>query len=177
MLVGRIGLLSTPAVSCLIRTHKTLGGIVITASHNPGGIRHDFGIKFNIENGGPAPDSFTDELYKRTKTISEYRITKELDINLADIHTQTYIVDGNEFIVDVIDPVHDYLMLLKSIFDFDKLYNLIRGQRPFKIRIDSMNGGKQKLRLNQGCAPREIFELTKPNHLSISIYKILIQNL
>lgn len=108
LVIGQLGLLSTPAVSSLIRTHKVLGkqinllnifsqlfvkfffffpgGIVLTASHNPGGIRHDFGIKYNIENGGPAPDGISNDIYENTKTITEYKITSKLETDrLIDI--------------------------------------------------------------------------------------------
>lgn len=90
--MGQIGILSTPAVSSLIRTHKVLGGIVLTASHNPGGIRNDFGIKFNIENGGPAPDSFTNELYELTKKITQYKICKDLDCDFSVLGVQKFQV-------------------------------------------------------------------------------------
>ena len=147
LIIGQRGILSTPAVSSLIRTHKVLGGIVLTASHNPGGIRNDFGIKFNIENGGPAPDSFTDAVYELTKKISQYKFTPDLDCEFSQTGTQTFEVDGRQFVVEVIDSSDDYVTLMKEIFDFGKLKELIRGdgnRPPFNVLIDSMNGGKSK---------------------------------
>lgn len=145
LIIGQLGILSTPAVSSLIRTHNVLGGIVLTASHNPGGIRHDFGIKYNIENGGPAPDSVSDAIYEHTKKITEYRTTPKLETDrLIDIlGTTTFNVDGRDFVVEVIDSAINYVALMKEIFDFSKLRTLIRGteNRPaFNVLIDSMNG-------------------------------------
>lgn len=143
LIIGRRGLLSTPAVSCLIRTHKCLGGIVLTASHNPGGIRNDFGIKYNIDNGGPAPDQMTDDIFDLTEKIHEYKITPDLDCDFQQPGVQHFEVDGRDFTVEVVDPVDDYVQLMKSIFDFKKLSNLINGSEtrpPFNVLIDSMNG-------------------------------------
>lgn len=143
LIIGQIGILSTPAVSSLIRNHKVLGGIVLTASHNPGGIHNDFGIKYNCENGGPAPTQFTDDVYERTKTIKEYRICPELDCEFHEVGTQTFQVDGRQFVVEVIDSTVDYVNLMKNIFDFGKLRSLIQGtetREPFNVLMDSMNG-------------------------------------
>ncbi|XP_057664121.1 phosphoglucomutase [Diorhabda carinulata] len=145
LLIGQLGILSTPAVSSLIRHHKVLGGIVLTASHNPGGIRNDFGIKYNIENGGPAPDHVTDAIYEHTTKIKSYKFTPKLETDrLIDIlGTTTFNVDGRDFVVEVIDSSENYVSLMKEIFDFKKLRTLIRGteQRPpFNVLIDSMNG-------------------------------------
>ncbi|KAF2880460.1 hypothetical protein ILUMI_25708 [Ignelater luminosus] len=143
LIIGRRGLLSTPAVSSLIRSHKVLGGIVLTASHNPGGIRNDFGIKYNIENGGPAPDQLTNEIYELTQKITQYKFTPELDCDFQQPGVQTFEVDGRQFVVEVIDPVNDYVTLMKSIFDFKKLRSLLNGtetQPSFNVLIDSMNG-------------------------------------
>uniref|UniRef100_A0A6P7GAJ6 phosphoglucomutase (alpha-D-glucose-1,6-bisphosphate-dependent) n=1 Tax=Diabrotica virgifera virgifera TaxID=50390 RepID=A0A6P7GAJ6_DIAVI len=145
LLIGQLGILSTPAVSSLIRHHKVLGGIVLTASHNPGGIRNDFGIKYNIENGGPAPDQVSDAIYEHTKKIKSYKYTPKLETDrLIDILGTTAVkVDGRDFIVEVIDSTANYVALMKDIFDFKKLRTLIRGteQRPpFNVLIDSMNG-------------------------------------
>jgi len=143
LIIGRRGLLSTPAVSGLIRARKCLGGIVLTASHNPGGIRNDFGIKYNIENGGPAPDQMTDDIYELTRKISQYKICPELDCDFQQPGVQKFEVDGRQFVVEVIDPVDDYVRLMKSIFDFKKLSSLLTGseKRPaFNVLIDSMNG-------------------------------------
>lgn len=146
LIIGQRGILSTPAVSTLIRTHKVLGGIVLTASHNPGGIRHDFGVKFNIENGGPAPDSFTNAVYELTKKITQYKFTPDLDCEFDKTGVQKFNVDGREFVVEVVDSSDDYVKLMKEIFDFGKLRELIKGDEkrpPFQVLIDSMNGGKR----------------------------------
>lgn len=121
----------------------SVGGIILTASHNPGGIRNDFGIKFNTENGGPAPDSLTNLVYEISKKITEFRTTPDLDCDFQAIGTQTFKVDGRDFVVDVIDSSENYVELMKTIFDLPKLRTLIRGtetQAPFNVLIDSMNG-------------------------------------
>ncbi|XP_072944951.1 phosphoglucomutase 1 [Epargyreus clarus] len=143
LLVGQNGILSTPAVSCIIRKYKTLGGIVLTASHNPGGINNDFGIKFNCSNGGPAPDHTTNEIYKLTTTISQYRIVPDLVCAVDKIGVQTFNVEDRQFVVEVIDSVKDYVGYMKEIFDFGKIKTLLQGSEqrpPFKVLIDSMNG-------------------------------------
>lgn len=143
LLIGQNGILSTPAVSSLIRTNKTLGGIVLTASHNPGGINNDFGIKFNCQNGGPAPDQTTNEIYKLTTQISQYRIVPDLECPIDKLGQYSFDVEGRKFEVDVIDPVENYVSLMKSIFDFPKIKSLLQGseqRKPFKVLIDSMNG-------------------------------------
>uniref|UniRef100_U5ELU3 phosphoglucomutase (alpha-D-glucose-1,6-bisphosphate-dependent) n=1 Tax=Corethrella appendiculata TaxID=1370023 RepID=U5ELU3_9DIPT len=144
LLVGQNGILSTPAVSSLIRRNKTLGGIVLTASHNPGGPDNDFGIKFNCENGGPAPDQFTNKIYELSTKISQYRIVEGLEIDISKIGVNKFDVGGKEYTVEVIDSVADYVLLMKEIFDFDKLKDFVsgksRGGNPLKMRIDSLNG-------------------------------------
>lgn len=139
LLVGQNGIFSTPAVSSLIRHHKALGGIVLTASHNPGGPENDFGIKFNCENGGPAPDNFTNNIYDLSTKITEYKITEGLNIDISKIGRNVYDVNGNKFTVDVIDAVANYVELMKQIFDFEKLRKFVTS-KPLKMRIDSMNG-------------------------------------
>lgn len=138
LLVGQNGILSTPAVSSLIRFHKALGGIVLTASHNPGGPENDFGIKFNCDNGGPAPDKVTDEIYQITTKITQYSIA-DVEVDITKPGTSTHDVNGKTFTVDVIDSVSDYVRLMKEIFDFDKLKAFVGG-KGLKMRIDSMNG-------------------------------------
>jgi len=120
VMVGEKGLLSTPAVSCLIRKHKAAGGIILSASHNPGGPDGDFGIKFNIANGGPAPTSFTDSVYDVSKTISEYKIADHDDIDLGSQH----VCYMGEMKIEIIDPVADYADLMTSLFDFNKMKSL-----------------------------------------------------
>ncbi|KAI5701311.1 hypothetical protein M8J75_008251 [Diaphorina citri] len=143
LIVGQNGILSTPAVSALIRKHQVTGGIVLTASHNPGGPDNDFGIKFNTSNGGPAPDAVTENIYKITTQIKTYSIVPDLKVDITSIGSSSYEVDGAQFQVDVIDSVEVYLQLMKEIFDFPKLQSLIKGSSgrpPFKLLINSMHG-------------------------------------
>jgi len=120
VMVGENGLLSTPAVSCLIRKYKAAGGIILSASHNPGGPDGDFGIKFNISNGGPAPTSFTDAVYEKSKSITEYRFADSDDIHLDRQHS--CYLGGMQ--IEVIDSVSDYADLMEHLFDFAKIKSL-----------------------------------------------------
>ncbi|XP_066989333.1 phosphoglucomutase-1 [Macrobrachium rosenbergii] len=143
LLVGQNGILSTPCVSCIIRKYKTAGGIVLTASHNPGGPNADFGIKFNISNGGPAPDGVTNKIYGLSQSISEYKICPDLQCDISKIGTQEYVVDGNPFTVEIVDSVKDYVEYMKEIFDFGAIKDLLHGaggQPPLKVLINSMHG-------------------------------------
>jgi len=115
ILVGRGGILSTPAASCVIRKHKAYGGIVLSASHNPGGPDEDFGIKYNIGNGGPAPEKVTEAIFARSRALSEYRVAEAPDVDLDRLGEQR--VDG--LTVEVIDAVADYAALMERLFDFD----------------------------------------------------------
>ncbi|NTF08427.1 alpha-D-glucose phosphate-specific phosphoglucomutase [Agrobacterium rubi] len=133
VLVGQGGILSTPAASHIIRKYKAFGGIVLSASHNPGGPNEDFGIKYNIGNGGPAPEKITDAIFARTKAIETYRISDAADVDLDTIGTAD--VDG--MTVEVIDPVADYATLMEELFDFPAIRNLIAGG--FKVVVDSMS--------------------------------------
>lgn len=144
LLVGQNGILSTPAVSSLIRRNKALGGILLTASHNPGGPENDFGIKFNCENGGPAPDNVTNNIYKLSTGIKQYKTVDGLEIDVTKVQVNNYTVNGKPFTVEVIDSVADYVRLMKEIFDFDKLKQFVSGAKtgkPLKLRIDALNGG------------------------------------
>ncbi|OQR70718.1 phosphoglucomutase-1-like [Tropilaelaps mercedesae] len=138
VIVGVDGIFSTPAVSAIIRKEKALGGIILTASHNPGGINNDFGIKFNTANGGPAADGITEKIFEISKSISEYRIAKHLPVDLSTTAGYTFQVDEHEFQVEVIDPVEPYLELMKTIFDFSSLKTLLTGD--FHILINCLNG-------------------------------------
>ena len=120
VMVGENGLLSTPAVSCLIRKYQAAGGIVLSASHNPGGADGDFGIKFNIANGGPAPTSFTDAAFEMSKNLAEYQMADTDDIPLDRQHS-CYMC---EMKIDVIYSVNDYAELMAQLFDFDKIKSL-----------------------------------------------------
>lgn len=122
VMVGENGLLSTPAVSHLIRKYRAAGGIILSASHNPGGMNGDFGIKFNINNGGPAPTTFTDAVYEKSKTLNGYHICEGDDVDLKKQHT-CYMGDMQ---IDVIDPVSDYADLMEELFDFVKIKALFK---------------------------------------------------
>ncbi len=134
ILVGAGGLLSTPAVSALIRRHRTLGGIILSASHNPGGPDGDFGIKFNIANGGPAPEKFTEAVYARTREIREYRILDEGEVPLD--HPGEHRLDGMS--VEIIDPVADYAELMAELVDFPRLRALFDSDA-FRMVYDAMH--------------------------------------
>ncbi|GJD44224.1 Phosphoglucomutase [Methylobacterium cerastii] len=133
VLVGRGGLLSTPAASCVIRKHGAIGGIILSASHNPGGPDGDFGIKFNTANGGPAPEGVTEAIFEATKTLTEYRIADVPDLDLDQVGT-TRIGD---MVVEVIDPVADYAALMAALIDFDAIRRLFASG--FRMRFDAMS--------------------------------------
>ena len=133
VLVGQGGILSTPAVSCVIRKHGAFGGIVLSASHNPGGPDGDFGIKYNIGNGGPAPEKITEAVYSQTQGLLSYRISDAPPVNLDTIGTTQ--LEGMQ--VEVIDSVADYAELMKSLFDFDAIRALFA--RGFTMRFDGMS--------------------------------------
>ena len=133
ILVGRGGLLSTPAASCVIRGRRAYGGIILSASHNPGGPEGDFGIKYNIGNGGPAPERVTDAVFARTQSIREYRILDAPDLDLERIGTQRL----GEAEVEVIDPVADYRALMARLFDFDAIRDAFAGG--LRLRYDAMH--------------------------------------
>ncbi len=132
VIVGQGALLSTPAASHLIRLNKTDGGIIMSASHNPGGPHEDFGVKFNMANGGPAPESVTEAMFQRTTTITEYRIFEAHDVDLSSIGRSTL----GGMVVDVVDPVSDYAALMETLFDFDAIRAMFG--RGFRMRMDSM---------------------------------------
>jgi len=134
VLVGRAGLLSTPAVSALIRRYQAAGGLVLSASHNPGGPDGDFGIKFNVANGGPAPASVTEAIYERSRVIEQYRIADSQPIDLD--HAGERRLDG--MAVAVVDPVDDYARLMQSLFDFDRIRQLF-DSGAFHMRYDAMH--------------------------------------
>ncbi len=133
VLVGQGGILSTPAASCVIRKYQTFGGIVLSASHNPGGPEGDFGIKYNIGNGGPAPEKVTEAIFARSKAISEYRILEAADVSL-DVIGEIRLGD---MMVQVIDPVGDYAELMESLFDFNAIRSLLA--EGFRLKFDAMH--------------------------------------
>ncbi len=133
VLVGQNGLLSTPAASAVIRKHQAFGGIILSASHNPGGPNGDFGVKYNISNGGPAPEKITQAIYDHSLKIAEYRIADTADIDLSQLG-QTHMGDMQ---VEIIDPVSDYAALMEQLFDFEKIKALF--QSGFTMRFDAMH--------------------------------------
>ncbi|TBY77366.1 alpha-D-glucose phosphate-specific phosphoglucomutase [Rhizobium leguminosarum] len=146
VMVGKGGILSTPAASHIIRKYKAFGGIILSASHNPGGPTEDFGIKYNINNGGPAPEKITDAIYARSKTIDSYKIADFADVNLDRIGKDE--LPGGT-ILSVIDPVEDYAALMEELFDFGAIRNLI--SLGFRIAFDGMSAVT-------GPYAKEIFE-------------------
>ncbi|TQK07314.1 alpha-D-glucose phosphate-specific phosphoglucomutase [Herbaspirillum sp. SJZ107] len=133
VLVGRGGILSTPAVSCVIRKHGAYGGIVLSASHNPGGPDGDFGIKYNIENGGPAPEKITEAIFAHTQSLSQYLISDAGPVDLDQLGTTRL----EAMQVEVIDSVADYAELMGRLFDFDAIRALFG--RGFTMRFDGMS--------------------------------------
>ncbi len=134
VIVGQSGLLSTPAASCIIRKYQTSGGIILSASHNPGGPNEDFGIKFNTANGGPAPEGVTEAIYTRTREINEYRTLTADEIDLDTPGTQTL----GDTRVEIVDPVADYAALMEHLFDFERIRQLF-GAGLFSMRFDAMH--------------------------------------
>ncbi len=132
--VGRGGILSTPAASCVIRQSQAFGGIILSASHNPGGPEGDFGIKYNISNGGPAPEKVTESMYARSKIINTYHLMEAPDVDLDKLGEFPL---GN-LVVEVIDPVEPYAQLMESLFDFDRIHELLTSGQ-FRLCVDSMH--------------------------------------
>ena len=133
LILGRSGLLSTPSASHLIRKYGVTGGIILSASHNPGGPDGDFGIKFNVANGGPAPEKVTEAIYERTKQIDSYRIA---DLPVPNIdRLGKHLLNG--MMIEIVDPVADYCTLMQSLFEFDAIARLFRSG--FTMRFDAMH--------------------------------------
>ena len=145
VMVGRGGILSTPAASHIIRKYQAFGGIILSASHNPGGPKEDFGIKFNVSNGGPAPERITDAIYERSKAITEYKTTDEPDI---DIDAEGSFETAG-MTVEIIDPVTDYAAMMEELFDFDAIRSAIA--RGLTMTFDAMHAVT-------GPYAKEIFE-------------------
>ncbi|XP_069778150.1 phosphoglucomutase-like protein 5 isoform X4 [Narcine bancroftii] len=142
LVIGQHGILSTPAVSCIIRKVKAIGGIILTASHNPGGPGGDFGVKFNVANGGPAPESVTEKIYQISKKIEEFAICPDLRVDLSRLGRQEFDLENKfkPFRVEIVDTVDVYLNMLRTIFDFSAIRGLLTGANQLKIRIDAMHG-------------------------------------
>ena len=133
VLVGRGGILSTPAASCVIRGRRAFGGLILSASHNPGGPHGDFGVKYNVANGGPAPEKVTEAIYRRTRAIDRYRIAEAPDLDLETLGERQ--LEG--MVVEVIDPVEDYRRLMLRLFDFGAIRELF--DTGFRMRFDAMH--------------------------------------
>ncbi|KAG7016775.1 Phosphoglucomutase, cytoplasmic, partial [Cucurbita argyrosperma subsp. argyrosperma] len=144
--VGQNGLLSTPAVSAVIRERvgvdgsRSSGAFILTASHNPGGPNEDFGIKYNMENGGPAPEGITDKIYENTKSIKEYLISEDLpNVDISAIGISSFGGPEGQFDVEVFDSASDYVKLMKSIFDFESIRKLLSSPK-FSFCYDALHG-------------------------------------
>ena len=160
VIVGRGGLLSTPAVSCLIRKFKAFGGIVLSASHNPAGPDGDFGIKYNIANGGPAPEKITEAIYAKSQQIQRYLIADSDEIDLDTLGEQQL----GTMVIEVLDPVSDYAELMQHLFDFDRIRSLI-GSGLFSMRFDAMHAvtgpyAVEILENRLGVAPEALMHAT-----------------
>lgn len=132
VIVGQGAILSTPAASHLIRLNRTDGGIIMSASHNPGGPNEDFGVKFNMPNGGPAPEGVTEAMYQRTTEITEYKVMEAQDVDLGRVGRHQL----GSMVVDVVDPVSDYAALMESLFDFAAIRAMFAAG--FRMRMDAM---------------------------------------
>ncbi|KIK50460.1 hypothetical protein GYMLUDRAFT_78487 [Collybiopsis luxurians FD-317 M1] len=136
-IIGKDGILSTPAASNVIRKYKAYGGILLTASHNPGGPDNDFGIKYNVSNGGPAPENVTNKMYEKTKTITSYKIIEAPPVDLSKIGEASYGPSK----VSIIDSVADYLILLQEIFDFPLIKSFLNSHTDdYKVLFDGLHG-------------------------------------
>jgi len=135
-IVGQNAILSTPAASNIIRKYKAYGGILLTASHNPGGPDNDFGIKYNVGNGGPAPENVTDKIYEKTKTITSYKVIDQPPLDISKIGSFPFGPSK----VDIIDSVKDYVELLESIFDFGLIKSFLKSHPEFTVLFDGMHG-------------------------------------
>jgi phosphoglucomutase len=133
VLVGQGGILSTPAASHVIRKYQTLGGIILSASHNPAGPDEDFGIKYNTPNGGPAPEKITEAIFAKSKTITAYKISEFDDVDIETIGK----TQRENFSVEVIDAVHDYADLMAQLFDFKLIKELFK--TGYSIKFDAMH--------------------------------------
>uniref|UniRef100_UPI003A8EFCF9 alpha-D-glucose phosphate-specific phosphoglucomutase n=1 Tax=Kordiimonas sp. TaxID=1970157 RepID=UPI003A8EFCF9 len=133
VVVGQSGLLSTPAASCLIRKLEAKGGIILSASHNPGGPDEDFGIKYNSSNGGPAPESMTDAIFASSETIESYSIVEADDVALDELGE----CQLGGMTVQIVDPVKEYRRLMKRLFNFKKIKKLFKSG--FRLRFDAMH--------------------------------------
>lgn len=138
VMVGQGGILSTPACSNMIRQYSTFGGIVLSASHNEGGPNGDFGIKYNVGNGGPAPEKITNSIFEKSKTIASYQLVEMPSVDVDAVGTSEYTLStGETFAVEVIDGVKDYADLMEKLFDFTAIKSLL--DSGFKVQFDAMH--------------------------------------
>ena len=133
MIVGQHGLMSTPTSSRVLLKNKADGGFVLTASHNPGGINGDFGIKYAVASGGQCPTSVSDKIYENTKNIQEYKILDVADVDLSQLGTQKL----GDMEIEVIDPINEYVQMMEEIFDFAAIRQLFKSG--FTFVFDAMN--------------------------------------
>jgi phosphoglucomutase len=159
VIIGRGGLLSTPAASCIIRKYKAIGGIILSASHNPGGPDGDFGIKYNGSNGGPAPEQLTEQIYANSRAMHSYAISSVSSINIHCIGQQNIAA----MVLEVIDPVADYVELQQQLFDFSAIRQLFASG--FRVCFDAMHaigGPYAKAIFEQllGAAPGSVINAT-----------------
>ncbi|KAJ5601554.1 Phosphoglucomutase [Penicillium lagena] len=136
LLVGQNGILSTPAASNLIRVRKATGGILLTASHNPGGPDNDFGIKYNLSNGAPAPETVTNKIYETSKSLTSYKYAEIPEVDISSIGSKTY----GPLEVEVVHSTADYVNMMKEIFDFDLIKEFLSTHKDFKVLFDGMHG-------------------------------------
>lgn len=139
LIVGQHGLLLTPATSHVIRIKKATGGIILTASHNPGGPENDLGIKYNLEHGGPAPESVTEDIFAISKKLTEYKVVDIAPVDISKVGSFT----AGPLQVDIISPTDDYVALMKEIFDFPLIQKFIdhaSREQDFRILFDALNG-------------------------------------
>jgi phosphoglucomutase len=135
LIIGQDGILSTPAASNVIRKRNATGGILLTASHNPGGPENDFGIKYNMSNGGPAPESVTEKIFSVAKSITEYHSIEIPTVSLSTVGTVQY----GDLTIEIIDPISDYVLFLKEIFDFDAIKEFLSSNPSYTILFDAMH--------------------------------------
>ncbi len=159
VIVGQGTLLSTPAASHLIRQRGAEGGIILSASHNPGGPTADFGVKYNIANGGPAPEALTEAIHSRTRAITQYHISDGPNVDLS-VPGKTAL-EGMQ--IEVVDPVAEYAVLMESLFDFDAIRALVAGG--FRMRFDAMHAvtgpyAQEILERRLGMAPGTVIHGT-----------------
>ena len=133
LIIGQSELLSTPAASNLIRQRQADGGIILSASHNPGGADEDFGMKFNTANGGPATEDVTERIFAESQILESYQIVDAPDLDLSILGNQQL----GQMVIEIVDPVSDYHALMKTLFDFDAIRDLLAGG--FSITVDAMH--------------------------------------